>query len=250
MRRLIAAAGILVVLAAPASAAGIAVSAGESFRGALTELAARYEREQGEKIDLSFAASSQLAKSAEAGGVEIVACAKSWGDTLEKEGLFAPGSRRDLLGDHLVLIAPAANPATITLAPHAPLAGLLNGGRLAMGDPAKVQTGRYAQSALVTLGLWDMLMPTLLLTDNVRAALAAVSHGEAALGVVYQTDLQDHTDVRVAGTFADDTHPPIAYTFALTKTASPAAHKFLAYMESPQAMAAYRKAGFVALDGQ
>jgi molybdate transport system substrate-binding protein len=229
------------------AAESIRVAAGESFKIPLEGLAASFERSGGEKIVLNFAASSTLAKQVEAGGVDIVACAQSWSDYLAQHQLLQKDTRRDFLGDHLVLIAATGYRPFIELIPGAHLADTLNGKLLSLADPDKTQTGRYAQLALTNLGIWESVVPNLLRSDNVRTALMSVVRGEAAMAIVYRTDLQDQPQVHAISTFPDDTHPPIVYSFALTATASPAAKKFLALMESGNARTAYSMAGFVLL---
>ena len=48
--------------------------------------------------------------------------------------------------------------------------------------------GKYAKSALEKLGIWASVEKKFAMADNVRAALALVSRGEAVLGIVYETD--------------------------------------------------------------
>lgn len=121
---------------------------------------------------------------------------------------------------------------------------LLGDGNLAIANPDSSQTGQYSRSALTALGLWDGVQPRLLKTGNIREALAAVAGGKAALGLVYQTDLQNQASVHVVGRLPDDSHPPIAYSFALTREAGPDARAFLTFLESDAARAAYARAGF------
>jgi molybdate transport system substrate-binding protein len=249
-RRLFCGGGLALACHGPALAQGsVTVAASESFRDPLQILAAAYKQDHGVSASLSFGASSAIADQVAKGGVDIVVCAQSWADTMEKDGRLRAESRKDLLGDHLVLIAPARQAGSIVLKPGAPLVAMLGGGKLALADPDKTQTGRFARAALESLGLWNGVAQNLVATANVRAALAAVADGSAALGVVYRTDLQGHDDVRIAGSFPDDSHPPIAYSFALTAAAAPAAPDLLTFLESKDAMARYADAGFVVPGG-
>ena len=227
------------------AADSVTIAASESFRDPLQTLTAAYRRDHGVSAALSFGASSALADQVAKGGVDLIVCAQSWAEMMDKEGRLKPGTRADLLGDHLVLIAPARQRENITLKQGAPLAAMLAGGKLALADPDKTQTGRFARAALESLGLWNEVAQNLAPATNVRAALAQVADGTAAFGIVYRTDLQGHDEVRIAGTFPDDSHPPIAYSFALTANAAPAARDFLAFLESREAMARYAAAGFV-----
>ena len=84
--------------------------------------------------------------------------------------------------------------------------------------------------------------------ENVRAALALVSRGEAPLGIVYQTDAAADPNVKCVGMFPEETHPPIIYPAALLGTSTNGdAPAFLAYMRAPAARAAWEKQGFTML---
>jgi molybdate transport system substrate-binding protein len=83
--------------------------------------------------------------------------------------------------------------------------------------------------------------------ENVRVALEYVARGEAPYGIVYATDAKVAPAVRVAGTFPENTHAPIVYPAALTRTAAPGAKAFLDFLSGPQAHAIFEKAGFIAL---
>jgi molybdate transport system substrate-binding protein len=160
--------------------------------------------------------------------------------------LIAPQTRRDLLANELVLIAPLDGPDKVALT-AAGVAGALGGGRLAAGDPASVPAGRYAKSAFTALGLWDGLKDRLALADSVRAALLYVSRGETPLGVVYKTDANADGKVKIVARFPDKTHDPIHYPIALTASARPGSAEFLAYLGGAEAVRVFEKQGFVVL---
>jgi molybdate transport system substrate-binding protein len=107
-----------------------------------------------------------------------------------------------------------------------------------------VPVGRYARSALTTLGVWDEVAPRLVRAENVRAALAYVARGEAPLGIVYGSDALAEKKVRVVDTFPANTHEPILYPVALTTSARAAAAAFVAYLMNPQAHNVFIKYGF------
>jgi molybdate transport system substrate-binding protein len=82
----------------------------------------------------------------------------------------------------------------------------------------------------------------------VRAALLLVSRGEAPAGIVYQTDAAAEPNVKIIGTFPEDTHPPIVYSIALTASAThPDAAAFLAYIKSDKAKPLFQAQGFTVL---
>lgn len=197
----------------------------------------------------SFAASSVLAKQIEAGApAEVFLSADiDWMDYLEKRQLLRAGTRRDLLGNRLVLIAPAASPARVVLAPHVDLTAALAGGRLATGDPDSVPVGRYAQAALTRLGVWEQIAPRLVRAENVRSALEYVARGEATLGIVYRTDALAEKRVRVVDVFPADTHPPIIYPVALTSGAGERAAAFEDFLATDVAREIFTRYGFEVL---
>jgi molybdate transport system substrate-binding protein len=87
------------------------------------------------------------------------------------------------------------------------------------------------------------------MTDNVRAALAFVSRGEAPLGIVYATDAAADPDVKIVAIFPDDSHPAILYPFALTASSrNGAADRFLAWLKSPAARTIFERQGFRSLN--
>jgi molybdate transport system substrate-binding protein len=219
-----------------------------SLKNALDSVIAAFEREGGAKVLASYASSSTLAKQIEHGAPADVYISANvrWMDYLEQRKLIVASSRVDLLRNSLVLVAPAASDVKVAIVPGFPLAGLLGSGRLAMGDPSHVPAGQYGKAALESLGVWQSVSNRLAAADNVRAALALVSHGEVPLGIVYATDAAVDRGVRVVAEFPAGSHPPIVYPAALVAPGGkPAAAKFLAYLRSPQAGAIFRKYGFV-----
>ena len=239
----------LVLATVPASAADITVFGAASLSDALKEIAAGYQKVSGKSIVISTAASSALARQIEAsGGADIFISADlDWMNYLDKKGLIAPGSRENLLGNRLVLIAPSDAATPIAIAPHFDLAAALKGGRLAIANPDTVPAGKYGKAALTALGVWDDVANNLANAEDVRVALAYVARGEAPMGLVYETDAKAESKVRIVGVFPENSHPPILYPAALVKDAKPDARAFLAYLSSPPARAVFEKDGFTVL---
>src|SRR6185312_2569524 len=121
--------------------------------------------------------SSILAKQIEAGApAEVYFSADlQWMNYLQERGLLQAGSRHDLLGNSLVLIAPADSSLRVSIGPGLDLSRLLRAGRLALADPDSVPAGIYAKEALEKLGAWRSVVPRLVRAENVRAALEYVA---------------------------------------------------------------------------
>lgn len=241
----------LFVAAGPAAAqtGQTVVFAAASMKTALDEIVAQWGKETGKKAVVSYAASSALAKQMEAGAPAelFVSADLDWMDYVEKKGLMRAGTRSNLLGNSIVLVAEKGRGKPVNLAQGLDLAGLLGGGRLAMGQVATVPAGKYGKAALEKLGLWGAVSGKIAEAESVRAALALVSRGEAPYGIVYATDAAADPAVEVVASFPADSHPPIIYPAALTMGASVDAASLLEYLKSDKAGAAFRKQGFTVL---
>ena len=248
-RFVLGAPSLLLALSLPLPAAaqgpGVTVFAAASLTDSLKQAADAYKARTGAAVTLSFNASSTLARQIEQGAAADIffSADTDWMDYLEKAGDIAPGTRRDLLGNQLVLVAASdARPAP-RIAPGFDLAGALGSGKLAMADPASVPAGKYGKAALTALGVWDKVAAKVAQAENVRVALEYVARGEAPFGIVYATDAKI-APVKVVGTFPENSHPPIIYPVALTKSASLAARSFLTFLEGSEARAIFERAGF------
>jgi molybdate transport system substrate-binding protein len=244
------------VLGGPAGAdqQTITVFAAASTTNAVTDIAALYEADHPLKIRLSFASSSTLAKQIENGApADIFLSANpKWMDYLAEKGMILTGTRRDLLGNRLVLIVPGDSAIDgLRVDTSLDLAGLLGDGRLSMGDPDHVPAGMYGKNAMQHLGLWNSVADRLARAKDVRAALVLVERGECPLGQVYATDAAISDNVRVAGFFPEESHPPIVYPAALVKqgtdvqvTPDPGSLSFLDFLQSETAARVFETYGF------
>lgn len=231
-----------------ARAEAVLVFAAASLKPALDRIIASPEVAALGEIKASYAASSQLAKQIEAGAPAaiFISADRDWMDYVAERKLIVEGSRGDLLGNALVLVAPKDSAIRLDIAPGFDLAGALGAdGRLALGEPNSVPAGKYAKTALSKLGVWDGVAARIVAADNVRAALNFVARREAPLGVVYRSDAASEPAVRVVATFPDDTHAPIVYPAALVAAHdTPAARKLLDALRAPPQQAIFRSYGF------
>lgn len=249
MRRALVVCFALLLASVPAFAAGLTVFAAASLSDVLQDIGKSYQAKTGHTASFSFAASSALARQIEASpGADIFISADSdWMDYLDKKNLVQHVTRRNLLGNDLVLIAPAGAKVSLKIAPGFDLKGALGTGRLAIADPASVPAGKYGKASLTALGVWDSVSGQLAPAENVRVALAYVARGECPFGIVYRTDALAEPRVQIVGLFPAASHPAIVYPAALTKDAKPLAAEFLDYLKSAPAEAAFHKAGFTVL---
>ena len=231
--------------------AGLTVFAAASLKEALDDAAAAYRKQTGVPVRVSYAASSALARQIEQGAPADVffSADLEWMDYLQQRNRLDVATRRSLLGNRLVLIAPRASKARVDLNRPATLLAALGGGRLAIGQTRTVPAGKYAKASLESLSLWNGVRPRLAESESVRAALMLVARGETRLGIVYASDAKSEPDVRVVATFPEDSHPPIVYPVAALRGARAAqAARFVQWLASPAADALFTKRGFAVKD--
>ena len=233
-----------------AQAADVTVFAAASLKNALDAVVADYQRESGKRVAVSYAASSALARQIEQGApADIFFSADlDWMDYLQERALIKRETRRALLGNRIVLVAPADQQKPVELKAGG-LSAALGNGRLATASVASVPAGRYGKAALENLGLWGEVSGKLAEAENVRAALAFVSRGEAPLGLVYETDAKADSKVAVVARFPETSHPPIVYPVALTASSKSAeAAAFLDVLRNKKSAEAFTREGFQVLD--
>jgi molybdate transport system substrate-binding protein len=237
---------ILGLLATRAARAGeVTVFAAASLADALEEIAAAYEAAGGDEVVLNLAASSALARQIQEGAPADVffSADEAKMDDLEKRGLVAPGTRRSLLSNTLVVVAPADSRLRI-----ASPADLTKVRALAIAEPRSVPAGIYAREWLESRKLWSQVVDRVIPTENVRGALAAVESGNADAGIVYRTDAGISKRVKIVYAVPSGEGPRISYCAAVMAESKrrEAAGRFLAYLGSPPSLDVFRRYGFLA----
>lgn len=247
MKKLLLTMGFLFV-ALQLHAAQVTVFAAASLTDALKQIAADYEKSSGDHIVFNFAASGVLARQIEAGAPADVffSADEAQMDRVAAKNLLVPASRRDLLGNTLVIVTAPGN-AAVHLSTDLTNAAVH---RIALGDPKIVPAGTYAKSYLEKTGCWPALAPKVVPCENVRAVLAAVESGNADAGIIYKSDAAISKKAQVAYEVPLADGPKIVYPAALVRGSSQpeAAGKFLTYLASENSAKIFRQFGFIALE--
>ena len=249
-RRLLLAAAFAAITG-PALADEVVVFAAASLKNALDGIAADYQAATGNTVTISYAGSNALAKQIIEGAPAdiFLSASEPWMDEVEKAGLVVDGTRADLLGNRLVLVAHGKGADPVDLSQATDLKALLGDGKLSMAMVDSVPAGQYGKEALESLGLWPAVEGSVAQSENVRAALGLVATGEAPFGIVYASDAVADDSVSVVASFPEDSHAPITYPAALLKTATdPADRAFLQALSAAPADAKFTEQGFVVLN--
>jgi molybdate transport system substrate-binding protein len=253
-RLLLAALGVLAFVAPARTALAqalptVTVFAAASLKNAMDDVGKAYMAKTGDPVRFSYAASSAIAHQIEARAPAdvFISADADWMDYLAQRGLIVTATRRDVLTNHLALIAPADSTIQLRIGKDMPLAKALGAGRLSVAGP-EVPAGKYAKAALTALGVWPEVQDKLAPAENVRGALAFVARGEAPLGIVYDTDAKVEPKVRIVGLFPETSHPPIIYPAALIAgSGKPGAAAFLGFLQGPEASKVFQSYGFIVL---
>ena len=227
-------------------AADITVFAAASLTDSLKEIAASYGKTSGDKIVFNFGASSTLARQIEAGAPADIffSADEAQMNKLAKQGLIDAATRKDRLGNTLVVVVPGDSPLQVQSASNLTNAGVK---QIALADPQAVPAGVYAKAWLENLHLWASVQPKVIPTENVRAALAAVASGNVDAGIVYKTDAAISKKVKIAYEVPRADGPDIRYPMALVKSSQQpgAAKQFLDYLSSKEAGQVFTQYGFL-----
>ena len=224
----------------------VTVSAAISLKDVLDEISGLYRTEsQGVAIHFNLGASGTLQRQIEEGApVDIfISAAPAQMDSLASRSLILADTRKDLLKNSIVLIAPEGR-AGITgfqdlVRPEIKV--------IAIGDPQTVPAGKYAQEVLTHFGLYDKLKPKFVLAKDVRQVLTYVETGNADAGIVYLTDARTSARVSVITTAPEDSHSPVVYPVAIIAGSRnvAAAKAFEEFLLGSKASAIFKKYGFV-----
>jgi len=224
------------------------IFAAASLKSALDQVVARYAEDTGQAVTVSYGGSSVIARQIQQGApADIFFSANlAWMDLLSQEGLIAPGTQANLLGNTLVVIAA---PGESELERLQDLPRELRGRRLSMAQIDAVPAGIYGANALRSAGIWEEVSTRVAQSANVRAALALVAAEAVPYGIVYRTDAFAEPRVTVAYSIPPELHAPIIYPVAAVRQ-SEASSAFLDHLTSKSVIALFAKQGFVPLIGE
>ncbi|HCG8475410.1 TPA: molybdate ABC transporter substrate-binding protein [Vibrio parahaemolyticus] len=239
-------AAILSISFSTNAATDLKVYAASSMTNAIDEIAQDFKEKYDVTVTPVYGGSSSIARQIINGAPAdvFISANTKWMDYLVDEGAIDSDNVTNLVRNSLVLIAPQSSSlAVFNFADANAWEAALNGSRLALGNPTSVPAGMYAKESLTTLGVWKEIQTKVAPAKNVRLALALVERGEAPVGVVYKTDAQLTSKVKIVGEFASDTHAAIVYPAAVVND-STESRQFFQYLKSEDAKRVFAHYGF------
>ncbi|MUK28528.1 molybdate ABC transporter substrate-binding protein [Aliivibrio fischeri] len=225
------------------ASANVTVYAASSLTNVMDDIVYAYQRQTGNKVRVSYAGSSSLARQIANGApADIYLSANTkWMDYLVNQGQIEPNTNRDLLKNSLVLVVSKSTPKVDSWQWFVQQKDL----RLSMADPRHVPAGIYGKQSLENQKRWDSVSHRIASGNNVRSALLFVERDEAPLGIVYKTDALSSKGVTIVEEFPNDSHDPIVYPIAIVKDkSSKDVLDFYHYLLSKNATSRFMKYGF------
>lgn len=225
------------------------IAAASSLNFVLKDVADRFTRERGERVELVFGASGTLTRQIQEGAPfeMFLAADEEFPDQLSAAGLTRDRGVVYAIG-RLVVFAPKGSALAVDERLEG-LARLLRTGgvrRFAIANPEVAPYGRAAEAVLRKRGLWDALRPSLVLGDTIAQAAQFATTGNAVGGIIAYA-LVRGPDFADRGTYAvlpEADHPPLRQRMVLLKRAGPVAERFYQYLQGPDSQAILRRYGF------
>lgn len=224
----------------------VSIYAAASTTNMIDEVIALYNKKGGNAVS-TYGASGALVKQIEQGAPAgiFISANQEWMDKLEKEKILLDNSRKNLVGNKLVLVTNVKNNIKVDFNKKVDFSSILKNDKLVIGAPESVPAGQYAKQAFTKLGYWDSLQKNIAAASNVRDALSFVSRGEALLGVVFGTDAIADKNVKVVAEFPAESHDDISYPIAIIKdNNNKEVEKLYDFLISDEAKKIYVKYGF------
>jgi molybdate transport system substrate-binding protein len=227
----------------------VRIFAAASTIAAVNDAARLFSKQHEIRVVPVFASSGALARQLAAGapGHLFLSADPKWMDWAQSQGAIAGPSRRVLLGNRLVLAVRKGSGRRFKITKSLDLPGLLNGGRLAIADPAHAPLGTHSRAALIWMGAWKKVASRALRLADAAQTRVLVERGEAAFGILYQSDVSPDSRLETAGVFPPDSHPLIRYEIALTRAATnnAAARSLLEWLSGTAARGIFARFGFM-----
>ncbi|MEO8345617.1 MAG: molybdate ABC transporter substrate-binding protein [Betaproteobacteria bacterium] len=225
------------------------VAAASDLQFALPEIAAAFQRDTGRTVRLTFGSSGNFRRQiAEGAPFEMFLSAdEAMVESLAKEGRAVDAGTRYATG-RIVLFVPIGSPLALDPTFADLKLALVDGRvqRFAIANPEHAPYGRAAEQSLRSAGIWEAMVPRLVLGENVSQAAQFATSGSAQGGIVaYSLALAPSLASKGASVLLPaGSHAPLQQRMLLIKGAGETARAFYAYLQQPPARAVFKRFGF------
>ncbi|WP_153949615.1 molybdate ABC transporter substrate-binding protein [Cupriavidus sp. U2] len=225
------------------------VAAAADLKFAIEEVAARFEKDTGQKLRLVFGSSGNFYSQIQQGAPfhlymsadeAFVFKLADAGKTVDRGRLYALG--------RIGIIVPHGSSLKAD-GEFKDLAAALKDGRVqkfAIANPEHAPYGARAKEALQHAGLWEAIQPKLVLGENISQTAQFATSGSTQGGVI-ALSLAKAPEVAKLGQFAlipESWHDPLRQRMVLVKGAPPEAKAFYDYISTPAAQEIMTRYGF------
>jgi molybdate transport system substrate-binding protein len=210
-------------------------------------LGAEFEKATGAKFDYHFGTAGSLRERVEQSeAADLVILSQSAIATLEKRGLVAAGSAKDLgrTVTGVVVREGAAVPDIAT--PEAFKQALLNANTVAYTDPNAGGSGGIMFAAMLDkLGIADAVDKKAVLGKNGHSVAVSVAEGRAEIGTTFISEILPVKGAHVVGTLPGELHTANTYSAAIHAGSAKveAARAFLSALTDPASRPRWVEAG-------
>lgn len=225
----------------------LTVSAAASLTDVLKEIDGLYVKSKSNvTVTESFSGSGALQKQIENGAPAdvFISAAATQMDALQEKQLLLDGTRKDLLGNKVVLVVPSDSTLGITDFKDLTTDKVK---KVAIGDPKSVPCGQYAEQIFKEGKIADQVTPKEVKGSDVRQILTYVESGNVDAGIVFVTDAKTSTKVKVVANAPDDINAKVVYPVAVIKASknADAARDYVNFLSGAEAKAVFEKYGFI-----
>ena len=236
------------LLAGRAHAQAVAVAAAADLQTVLPELAARFEKDSGRRVQLTFGSSGNFFAQIQSGApFDVFLSADiTYPRRLEQSGLAEPSTLKRYAVGRIVLWTRADSGIDISRV----LQTLVGPGvrRIALANPAHAPYGRAAVEALRHAGVYEKARTRFVLGENISQAAQFVQSGNADVGII-ALSLALAPAMKASGVYVEippSLHPPIEQGAVVLKAArdKAAARDFLAFLGRADSVSLLRASGF------
>jgi molybdate transport system substrate-binding protein len=240
---------LMPAFASEARAGEITVAAAADLTFVFKEVGARFQKETGNSIKLSYGSSGNFFSQIKNGAPYdmFFSADVAFPQKLEAAGLIEPGSLYEYATGKLVIWVPSKSKLDLNQGLKVLLDSSI--GKIAIANPVHAPYGAAAVAALRHEGIYDQVKPKIIQGENISQTAQFVQSGNADVGLL-ALSLALAPPMTSAGRYVEvppADYPPIIQAVVILKSArdKDTSEKFLKFLKEPSTVALMQQYGFV-----